>query len=111
MSIKNVKQVKICAVLKQLSLLQKTTVRTEEKDGSINRIWVENEQQYVPNFCFEWCKTNEHYRVYIHVASTVMDKTRAGYSIFTVSNGLVAAGFVTLYAFIHKNRANNKDAA
>ena len=111
MSTKNVKQARILTILKQLTLLPNVSVRAEQTNESVSRIWVEHEQQYVPNFCFEWCAGKEHYRVYIHVASTTHNKRNAGYCICVVSTGLVASMFTTVYAFIHKNRSNNKSVA
>ena len=111
MSTKNVKQARILTILRQLTLLPNVSVRSEQTSESVSRIWVEHEQQYVPNFCFEWCAGKEHYRVYIHVASTTHNKHNAGYCICVVSTGLVASMFTTVYAFIHKNRSNNKSVA
>lgn len=111
MAIKNVKQSRILTIFKQLALLPNVTVRAEQTAESVNRIWVEHEQQYVPNFCFEWSPSKEHYRAYIHVASTTHNKRNAGYCIFVVSTGLAAGMFTTVYAYIHKNRSNNKTAA
>lgn len=111
MTTKNIKQVKILSVIKQLTLLPNTTVRTEQNGENITRIWIEHEQQYVPNFCLEWCPGKDHYRVYIHIASTTHNKKNAGYCICVIPTGLSAALFTSVYAFIHKHRSNNKTAA
>ncbi len=72
---------------------------------------IHHEQQFVPDFRFEWCTVKEHYRVYILVAGTSYDKTNAGYTICTVGSTFAAMGFGVLYGFLHKHRANNKEAA
>ena len=104
-------QERIFNTIVNLRLLPKTTVSTERDGNIIQVIHIEHEQEYVPNFSFVWCKLKQHYRVYIYIGSRDYNKQNAGYCICTVSNGLVAAGFVTLYSFLHKNRANNKEAA
>lgn len=98
----------IYRVLKNLTQLQR--VEVEQEDG-YKRITISHSQQYVPDFVLEWCPLKKHYRVYIHVASVGCGKTRAGYCILTVGTSLSAIGFATLYQFLHKHRANNKESA
>lgn len=82
-----------------------------ERIDDKNIFMLKHEQVFVPDFRFEWCTVKDHYRVYIYVASSTSDKKNAGYCICTVGSGLFAAGFCTLYAFLHRHRANNKEAA
>ena len=103
-----IKQSKIYAILRTLKQLPKVEVQKEDDYSSIK---ICHDQQYVPDFEFVWCPNKKHYRVYILVASVGQQKTRAGYCIFTVGTSLTAMGFGTLYQFIHKNRANNKEQA
>jgi hypothetical protein len=104
-------QIRIYNTLKSLEQLPKTTVTKEVKDNSTNTIWIWHEQEYFPGFEFRWCPIKQHYRIYIWVASTEHEKENAGYCICTVSNGFSAMGFGVLYGFLHKHRANNKEAA
>lgn len=102
------KQHKILTQLRALELLPKTEVTA--LDG-FKELWVKHAQVYVPDFRFVWCNIKNHYRVYIHIANQDQDKTNAGYTICTVGTGLAAMGFGMLYSFLHKHRANNKEAA
>lgn len=105
----NTKQRRIFNVISALNAIPKVTVTAEEKNDEITNIWVNHQQQYVPNLRLQWCAGKEHFRVYIHVAHTNHDKQNAGYCICVVRNSLVAAGIVTIYNFIHSHRANNKE--
>lgn len=105
------KQVYILGAIKNLTGLPKVSM-TFEKDGlDIKAINIRHEQQYVPDFRFEWCDYKKHYRVYILIADREHDKLNAGYCICTIGSGLAAMGFSVLYQFLHKHRANNKEAA
>ena len=79
-------------------------------DGK-NQFAIRHEQSFVPDFEFRWCTVKHHYRVYIYVAGSSHEKRNAGYCICTVSSGFFAAVFCTVYAFLHRHRANNKEAA
>lgn len=103
------KQRRIYNALRNLDVIPKVNVFCEEKDGLIQGIWVVHDQQYVPDFYLQWCPGKEHFRVYIHVASTKHNKENAGYCICVLQSGLAAIGFATLYNFIHSHRANNKE--
>lgn len=107
-NVEKIKQIKIYGILRVLNQLPKVEVQKEDDYSSI---MICHDQQYVPDFEFVWCPNKKHYRVYILVASVGQQKTRAGYCIFTVGTSLTAMGFGTLYQFIHKNRANNKEQA
>lgn len=110
MEIRN-KQKRVYNTLSNLSALAKTRIVTDMTVGFHNEIKILNDQEYVPDFRFVWCGVKLHYRVYILVADTKNVKTNAGYCICTISSGLAAAGFVALYSFLHKHRANNKGDA
>lgn len=106
------KQGRLLNILLHLRDLPKTSVAPIVNDyGDIVTIEVRHEQQFVPDFSLEWDSLREHYRVYIMVASTNHAKHHAGYCICTIGSGLSAIGFCTLYSFLHKYRANNKEAA
>lgn len=105
------KQKRIYGTLLNLTSLPKTRVKSEYNNGVQTEITIKNDQEYVPDFRFVWCPLKLHFRVYILVADTKNDKTNAGYCICTVGSGLAAIGFVTMYSFIHKHRANNKGDA
>ena len=73
---------------------------------------IQHEQQFVPDFRFEWCDVKEHYRVYILLADRdIPVKRRTGYTICTIGSTFAAMGFGGGYGFLHKHRANNKEAA
>lgn len=108
MSVDNVKQKRIYNALLGLVWLPKVNLTRIDEYGVIE---INHDQQFVPNFRLEWCAKKLHYRVYIKVGYTNRDKEIAGYSICTISNALVASGFVMLYSFLHKHRANNKESA
>ena len=115
-TIEQKKQRKIYNILSTLQSLPKVEVTCEVTGDTVNGnnttvITVAHQQEYVPNFRFEWSPNKEHFRVYIYVASTTYEKMNAGYCFCTISSPLAALGFGTLYSFIHKNRANNKEAA
>lgn len=99
-------QKRIFNVLTALGLFPKVSI---VKINDLDIIEIRHNQQFVPDFRFEWCNIKNHYRVYIKVASTDYEKTNAGYCICTMKNYLVASGFITLYCFLHNNRANNKE--
>lgn len=105
------KQNRIFNTLRNLEALPKVTVTNPAGDGSMNTLFVRHPQEYVPDFGFQWCPIMEHYRVYIHIATSTMNKDNAGYCICTIGSGLSAMGFGALYTFLHKHRANNKKAA
>ncbi len=102
------KQNRIYNTFVSLTGLPKVSLR---KIDGLNIFEISHEQQFVPDFRFEWCTVKEHYRVYILVAGTDYGKTNAGYTICTVGSGFAAMGFGVLYGFLHKHRANNKEAA
>lgn len=105
------KQKRVYTMLLSLVSLAKTRVLSDMNLGFHNEIRITNDQEYVPDFKFVWCGIKLHYRVYILVADTKNVKTNAGYCICSISSGLAAAGFVALYSFLHKHRANNKGDA
>lgn len=72
---------------------------------------IHHDLEFVPNFSFSWCPASEHYRVSIIIANRESPKRDVGYCICTIKNGLAAMGFGTLYTFLHKHRANNKQSA
>jgi hypothetical protein len=100
---------RIFNAIKVLRGLQKTVVECKVP-GDYSKFVVTNEQAYVPDFEFEWCDRKNHYRVYIHTASTTEGKTRRGYSIATINGPLAANDFVQTYRFLHRHRANNKES-
>jgi hypothetical protein len=105
-----VKRAKIFNALNNgLSLLPKTCLKKVDE----TRVFaIENEQQFVPDFWLEWCETKQQYRVYILVADRDRpEKRNAGYTICTIGSVFAAMGFGVLYGFLHKHRANNKEAA
>ena len=105
-------QRRVYNTLLNLSLLPKVLMQTyKNESGSITYISIEHDQEYVPNLILKWCSVRKHYRVYIHVASTIMSKVNAGYCICTIGSGLTASGLVMFYGFLHKNRANNRSEA
>lgn len=110
MEVRN-KQKRVYTMLLNLVSLAKTRVLSDMNLGFHNEIRITNDQEYVPDFRFVWCGVKLHYRVYILVADTKNVKTNAGYCICSISSGLAAAGFVALYSFLHKHRANNKGDA
>lgn len=103
------KQTQIFNILRGLYDLSKVTVVTE--NSSLKKIYIRHEQVYVPDFEFEWCSEKKHYRVYICVASRNKTKEKSGYCICTIGSRLSASGFNVVYQFLHKHRANNKEAA
>lgn len=102
------KQNKIFKALLGLVDLPKVTFKRIDE---LNVFELRHEQQFVPDFRFEWCSVKEHYRVYILVADRDRVKQNAGYTICTVGSGFAAMGFGVVYGFLHKHRANNKEAA
>ena len=101
------KRRKIYGVLDSLGTLPHVTV--ENTDGNFVALSVQCKYVFVPNFTFEWCFRNEHYRVYIHIASTLSEKEKAGYSIMAIGSRMAAAAFVMMYSTIHKYRASRKE--
>ena len=57
----------------------------------------------------DWCEDKKQFRVYILTGTRDEDKRRSGYCIMTIKTKLEAAALVQFYAFICKNRANNKE--
>lgn len=104
------KQTRIFKTLTNLRLLPKVVV-TEPEDGTLSEIWIEHPHEYFPEFRLQWCPGKLHYRVYIYVATTTLQKRNAGYCICVIPNGLAAMGFGALYMFLHKHRANSKSEA
>lgn len=100
---------RIYNALKVLRALPKTAIKLKA-EGDYYRFSVTNEQAYVPDFEFEWCTTKNHYRVYIHTASTSEEKKRRGYCIATINGPLAATDFIQMYRFLQRHRANNRDA-
>ena len=74
-------------------------------------IYIESGLIYVPDIDLVWCDVMKHYRVYIYTGDGEGGKVKTKYALLTISSRLIAAGFVTLYQFIYKNRANNKVSA
>lgn len=98
---------KIFSLLKHaLTDLPKTEV---SHDGLFYNIAIKNRNVFVPDFVFNWDIGKQHYRVYIHLATSTTDKQNAGYCICTIGSILSASGFVVLYQFLHKHRPNNKN--
>lgn len=113
---KRIKQKRIFNTLKNLAQLPKVEVYaansvSENDPDGLDALFISHPQVYVPNFEFRWSHDKEYYRVYIHLATSVTDKSNAGYCICTIGTGLAAVGFGALYTFLHKHRANNKEAA
>jgi len=104
-TIANKKQIRMYNTLRALQDLPKVTVI---KENDLNTLWIWHEQEFVPGFEFHWCTQKEQYRVYIWVASRETQKQRAGYCICTIGSILGLTGFIALYSFLHKHRANNK---
>ena len=96
-------KVSIYNVTRVLIDVPKTTV---VKDG--DSIYILNEYKFIPDFELVWCNVMEHYRVYIHMGQGVGDKKKASYTLLVIGSRLAAIGFVGVYQFIFKNRANNK---
>ena len=106
------KQWAILRALKELENIPKTSVEYEkDSEGYVLKINLKNKQEYVPDFEFQWCPNKKHFRAYILVGNTDYPKVNIGYSIFVLPTALAAFAFTTVYAFIHKYRANNKSAA
>lgn len=105
------KQRHIWNVLKNLELIPKVHVTSEEKDFVIKEIMICHEQQYMPDLHLIWCSSKEHYRVYIHVAYTNHGKENAGYCICVVPTGMAAIAVAALYSTLNRFRANNKESA
>ena len=103
------KQLKIYNIIKNLQDLPKVTVIRNVTDFSY--IKLQHQQEFVPDFEFIWCCVKEHYRVYILVGDRDHKKRSTGYSICTIGSAFAAMGFGTLYGFLHKHRANNKEEA
>lgn len=80
-----------------------------DSTGSIKTIWVKNRFKYVSDFELIWCARNEHYRVYIHIASPKANKVNPGYNISTIGNKKEASDFVAMYSYICATRSNNKE--
>lgn len=99
------KRSKIKAIISSLSSIPKTSVT-----GNISNkeILITNVNKYVPDFKFIWSESMLHYRVYGLFGDGAGEKYMVTYAICTVGTGIVASGFVMLYAFLSKNRANNK---
>ena len=92
-----------------LTPLPKTSIA---KVDGLKVFEIRHEQQFVPDFRFEWCDVKEHYRVYILLADRdIPVKRRTGYTICTIGSAFAAMGFGVVYGFLHKHRANNKEAA
>ena len=92
--------------------LPKVTVTfTGNKELPAEKIQIKHSQVYFPDFEFIWDKNKDHYRVYIFIAYTTYEKRNAGYCICTIGSRFAAYGFATLYGFLHKHRADNKEAA
>lgn len=108
-STENKKQLQIYNILLGLVDLSKVSVQME--NSTLRKIFIHHQQGYVPDFEFEWCSEKKHYRVYICVASRNKTKEKSGYCICTIGSKLNASGFNVLYQFLHKHRANNKEAA
>lgn len=92
-------------------VLPKVKITKDIITHDIVTIWIKHSQEYVPNFKLVWCSSKKHYRVYILVGSVEYEKGNAGYCICTIANGYAASGFLMLYSFLVKHRANNKSEA
>lgn len=101
----NISQLRIFLTLSSIENLPKTRVRRND-DYSLIEIF--NENQFVPDFTFNWISSKGYYRVYILLAEPGVEKTTCGYAICTIGTSYAAMGFGVLYGFLHKHRANNK---
>lgn len=102
------KQRRIFSVLQSVDTLPRTSLHLPK--GDYSEIEIKNQFGFFPDFVFEWCSSNEHYRVYIHVGSREWTKEqRAGYNIMVVGSKLAAATFCMIYSAFHRYRANSKE--
>lgn len=76
--------------------------------GFIKTITVKNRFKYVPDFRLDWCDRNNHFRVYILIASPKQDKVNTGFNVCTISNKKEATQFFNMYSYIFATRSNNK---
>lgn len=74
-----------------------------------NEFLILHSQKFMPDFRFKWCTVKNQYRVYILVGGREYEKCETGYCIFVVNSRLTAMEFGTFYAFLHRNRAHNKE--
>lgn len=91
-------------IIRSLGDMPKTTVITDGEN-----IYINSEYVYIPDFEVVWCSIMKHYRVYICMGDGHGSKVRSKYTLFTISGRLAAAGFIGVYQFIFKHRANNKE--
>lgn len=103
-------QASIYFAIKTVNNLSKTTV-TRKAKNDFSKIYVSHEQAYVPDFELEWCTAKKHFRIYMLQGYTNQPKIRRGFCIATINGPLAAVDFVQMYKFLHKHRANNKEAA
>ena len=102
-------QLRIYNTIRNLTLLPKVNVIKTSID--LDSFEIVHSLEFVPDFQFKWCYLNHHYRVHILVADREFHKRNTGYCVCTVGSGLTAMAFGSLYGFLHKHRANNKESA
>lgn len=105
----NKSQDKILFVLE--GLMVKSGVKISYSPDT-TRVSIQNNRRYIPDFELKWSEKDQHFLVYIQLASndnSNMDvKNITGYAIATICNRLQATEFVNMYLYLIKNRANKK---
>lgn len=95
----------IFTIIRSLSTNEKFHIKKDEDYGAI---FIEHEQEFVPDWLLQWSKDKQYYRVYIKVASKSSPKMTAGYPIMTINSSMTAAEFVSMVHLIVRRRAGNR---
>jgi len=104
-SVRSSTQYKIFKMLESLEQLKNTHIDTNDDHTCIV---IKSKWKSMPDYKLIWCNNKHHFRVYIKIADTGVDKTVVNYAMFVIKDTLATAGFINMYTFIHKNRANDK---
>ena len=100
-SVRNSTQYKIFKMLESLEQLKNTDIDTND---DYTCIVIKSKWKSMPDYKLIWCNNKHHFRVYIKI----VDDGFINYAMFVIKDTLATAGFINMYGFIHKNRANDK---
>lgn len=81
---------------------------TVDVQNEYRLITVSTKYTHVPDFRFEWCDAKGHYRVYMLSPNAAGVKEKPKYSTMVIRDSASASGFVVMYEFMIRNRANQK---
>lgn len=100
----------VCNIVRTVVEIPRSRVTVDVQNEN-RLVEVKTKYTHVSDYRLEWCDSKGHYRVYILVADEFGNKVKPKYSSMTIRDGVVASGFVTMFEFLIRNRANQKVVA